>query len=199
MIKVYIKRLFVAIGLLATLTACEEGDIVIDDLEMEDVTNVEEESIEEVDAVVPASTPVEEVEIQLTQDDYDYIEILNKVKDINATELGNLSSLINQFVENPSVATADEYVSNFRGSILKMNLVLAMLTEMEGEGVVPEKFVESHNKFIEVFELQISSYNDTLTGFINMDRELIDSGTLKMNEVTSLIQEHKDDVNAIIN
>ena len=194
MINVKIKHLLIALGMVATLAGCEEGDLVLEDISVEEV----EETVD-AEEVIPSSAPIEEVEMPLTDDDIVYIEILNKCKDMNAETLDNVALLLGQYQSDTTISNNQEYVGDFQANILKLSLVHALLKDMEETSSVPVKFIQSHAKFITIFELQIESYSSTLNGIIKADSDLIDYGADKMNQTNVLLEEFDSEVRSIIN
>ena len=210
-----IKRLLLAIGILATLTACEEGDIVIEDLGVEEVevgTEVTEVAVEEVEEVepileeevveenpLPATTPVEEPTYNLTETDLEYLEVINYALDVNRENLEETLKIINELKNNPDAVSDPRYTNMLEISVMKSQGVVDVLTNMVSDYLVPPIFTASHDKLINIFKIQTESFTYSLEGFRQSNEKLIALGDAKLEESIPLLGEFNDDMSTVIN
>lgn len=136
----------------------------------------------------------------LSSDEDKYMSVLKKSLDTFSKKAYDVSVLIEQAEQDPSVVN-QEWLNKLNGDFITFRLLAKMMSDMSSNGIVPNRFTDLHNKATESYTLMGEAGNHLIEGIkmnntlqFNAGLDYVAKSNQKMTEVNQELNEIKNEV-----
>ena len=158
----------------ALLAGCSQ------DIKLQESEEKSKEVVQNVEKNVEENTQ----KTAFTEEEIKYLDVLNTSMQTFSEKMSNISELTSQPIENPTIVNDEEWIKQLSGNFLTIVLLGKMLSDMDKDGVVPEKLREIHNTVQDAFETMGNAG-------VKMISSVSDTDSIEFRESIQLVDESK--------